>query len=386
MHLFLLRGLLLVFLGILIMSVNAQNTPPGVSDERFAKLARGVNLPFWFWYGEATPELREKRITDRELATLSSMGMTYVRVPIDLNFLLDETRPDLLKPDALAEFDTAMARILANNLAVIVEIHSTGENPGGVFSARLEDDPEFITLFAAFWQAFATHLATTTRPEMVFLEPMNEPVFYDSPEDWLPLQAQLIAAIHEVAPEFTVIATGARWSHLDTLITQTPLDDPNVIYNFHFYDPFVFTHQGATWGGDLVVPLRDVPYPSSPEAIAPLLESSNYGSEQRTALINYGNERWDKARLQQRLQAVADWAEQHHVRVICNEFGTYSVYAPMEDRVRWIQDVRETLEGFGFGWAMWEYDNTFGMVIIKSGIGIPTFHPMVVAALGLTLP
>jgi hypothetical protein len=375
----------MVMLWMLTSPALAQALPSGVSDARFAKLARGVNLPLWFWFGSEDAEQRDKRITDRELATLKIMGITHVRLPINLNFLLDASRPDLLNPTHLAEFDRALARIFAQDLAVIVDIHSTGDNPGGVFSARLEDDPEFITLFAAFWQSFAQHLAQTVSPEMVFLEPMNEPVFYDHPEKWLPLQAQLISAIHEVAPELTVIATGARWSNLDTLVAQTPLDLPNVIYNFHFYEPHIFTHQGASWAGSMVMPLRDVPYPSSPEAIAPLLRLYN-GAEQRGALTQYGSERWNRELIRERMQAAADWAAQHNVRVICNEFGTYSVYAPMQDRILWIQDVRETLESFGFGWTMWEYDDSFGMVIIKSGTGVPTFHPMVVAALGLELP
>ncbi len=377
--------MLVVLIFIMTSSLLAQDLPSGVSDDRFAKLARGVNLPLWFWFGSEDAAQRDKRITDRELATLKIMGLTHVRLPINLNFLLDETRPDLLNPAGIRELDRALARILAQDLAVIVDIHSTGENQGGVFSARLEDDPEFIGLYASFWQSFAQHLAETVSPEMVFLEPMNEPVFYDNPEKWLPLQEQLLTAIHAVTPEFTVIATGARWSNLDTLIVQMPLAMPNVIYNFHFYEPFVFTHQGASWAGSLVIPLRDVPYPSSPEAVEPVLRLYN-GAEQRGALIQYGNERWNREFIQQRMQAAADWAAQHNVRVICNEFGTYSVYAPMEDRVQWIQDVRETLESFGFGWTMWEYDDSFGMVIIKSGTGIPTFHPMVVAALGLELP
>src|SRR5256884_7217523 len=45
------------------------------------------------------------------------------------------------------------------------------------------------------------------------------------------------------------------------------LRDPNIIYNFHFYDPHVFTHQGANWSTNFVHYLKDLPYPSTPENV-----------------------------------------------------------------------------------------------------------------------
>ena len=43
-----------------------------------------------------------------------------------------------------------------------------------------------------------------------------------------------------------------------------PLHDSNVIYNFHFYEPFLFTHQGAldepgdTWRNRIILGVREV--------------------------------------------------------------------------------------------------------------------------------
>jgi hypothetical protein len=56
---------------------------------------------------------------------------------------------------------------------------------------------------------------------------------------------------------------GARWSDNDDLVFQEPLHDPNVIYNFHFYEPHIFTHQGATWSAYYWHWLRGLKYPSN---------------------------------------------------------------------------------------------------------------------------
>jgi len=45
----------------------------------------------------------------------------------------------------------------------------------------------------------------------------------------------------------SILATGVQWSNLDTLLELKPLKDHNIIYNFHFYEPHIFTHQGASW-------------------------------------------------------------------------------------------------------------------------------------------
>ena len=85
---------LLVLLGVLLVTslVGAQES--GVSAARFARLARGVNLPNWFW---PTPEsFVEDYYDEVDFALIHDMGLTAVRLPIHLDFLLDESSDDLL--------------------------------------------------------------------------------------------------------------------------------------------------------------------------------------------------------------------------------------------------------------------------------------------------
>lgn len=375
-------ALVLIVLALPAPATRAQQ--PGVSDGRFARLARGINLTGWFWYAPPTLEEVDAVYTADDFALIHDLGFTYVRVPFDMGFLLDEADPDLLNDETLAVFDRGLDRILAADLAVIVDLHSTSlaDSDASVYSGALEQDDAYVETFIAFWQSLAGHLSVRD-PEYVFVEPMNEPVFEDNPARWPPMQERIVAAIREVAPEVTILATGALWSGIDTFLTLEPLDDPNLVYNFHFYEPFLFTHQGATWGWDVVAPLRDVPYPSNPEALAPLVDDAPT-AEIANYLRWYGEERWDAASIDARIGEVAAWAEQHEVRVICNEFGAYGDYAPVDDRVTWIRDTRTALEHYGFGWAMWDYDQGFGLVLRTGSTTI--VDEAVAGALGLTVP
>ena len=103
---------------------------------------------------------------------------------------------------------------------------------------------------------------------------MNEPEVND-PYRWAGIQARAAAAIREVAPHNTIIATGPNWSGIADLLTQHPLPDGNVIYNFHFYEPHEFTHQGASWGGACWIYTHDIPCPATENSMDDLAQAGS---------------------------------------------------------------------------------------------------------------
>jgi hypothetical protein len=129
--------------------------------------------------------------------------------------------------------------------------------------------------------------------------------------------------------------------------------------------------------------LRDIPYPSTPEAVAPkLFEEPN--AAYRYYLNEYGLDRWDGVRVASEIRFAAEWGGAHHVPVWCGEFGVYRPYANPAMRARWIRDVRTALESNKIGWAMWDYCGDFG-VVTKSGDGA-TPDVKILDALGLRAP
>ena len=183
------------------------------------------------------------------------------------------------------------------------------------------------------------------------------------------------------APGHTLMTSGPNWGGIDGLRRLRVLDDPNVVYSFHCYDPFPFTHQGATWSGDDVKPLRGVPYPSSPESVAPLLDGLADHPASRATLERYGRERWDRARLAARFGLAVEWGRRHGVPLYCGEFGVYPKVALPEDRARWFADFGAVLSGEGVGWAVWGWDEGFGLDR-RMRDGRPAVDPVVARALG----
>jgi endoglucanase len=330
---------------------------------RAERLRRGINASEWFAqvYDKRgyTPEHFQAWTTPEDIALIKSMGFDHVRLSVNPQPMFNEHEADKIPADYLGYLDAAVKMILDHGLAVVIDLH-----PESDFKARLAKDDEFVERFADFWRALAGHYSTWD-VNRVFLEIMNEPEFTDRYR-WLGVQVKLAAAIRGGAPAHTIIAAGARWSDDDDLVFQEPLHDPNVIYNFHFYEPHIFTHQGATWSAYYWHWLRGLKYPSSPETaerVAALVPDET----ERLQVIRYGHDHWDAARIESEMKQAAEWARRRGVPLVCNEFGVYREHADPEDRAAWLHDVRTALERNGIGWAMWDYSGSFGVVTKKDG-------------------
>jgi aryl-phospho-beta-D-glucosidase BglC (GH1 family) len=323
-------------------------------EARMQTLRRGVNLSHWFAQAPVSPARLQTTIVADDVQRIRRMGFDHVRLPVDPEILAPGGTFDAPDEDVLYYLEDGVRLLLDGGLAVIVDLH-----PEEAFKRRLETEPAVLDQTARLWSLLARRLASYD-PDRLFLEAMNEPGFPD-PGRWAATQRRLVAGIREGAPAHTIIATGHGWSGVEHLEALEPLADPNIVYSFHFYDPHVFTHQGATWDRAAVVALRDVPYPSTPALVAPLL-GRVADPESRAALLKYGEQRWDAQTIDAAIARAESWMRRYRVRVLCDEFGVYRPAAPQDDRARWLRDVRTSLEARGIGWTAWDYAGGFGVV------------------------
>jgi aryl-phospho-beta-D-glucosidase BglC (GH1 family) len=361
---------------MLAAEAEGASPPEGVSDARFGRLACGINLSHWFAQsprGDYSREHLTTYNTERDLDLIARMGFSHVRLTLNPKAISDAPEGLPFHAERLALLDAAVAGFLARHVAVVVDLH-----PDDNFKTPLAKDDAAVERLVAFWRALAAHFAGTD-PERVFFEVMNEPVIPDAAR-WNAVQKQVLAAMRASAPRHTLIATGPRWSSVDELEKVEPVADRNVVYNFHCYEPFRFTHQGATWAGDWVKGLKNAPYPSNPEAVAGVLADLP-DEKARENMIQYGKENWNAEKIDAVIARAAAWGKKKGVPLTCNEFGVYRKVAPTEARLRWIRDVRTALEKHHIGWAMWDYAGGFSVVVEKDGRRVP--DPATLESLGL---
>jgi aryl-phospho-beta-D-glucosidase BglC (GH1 family) len=344
---------------------------------RAGHLKRGINASEWFAQSpNGYSAARTNRFTDaQDIALIARLGFDNVRLSIDATPLEQSPRgADGLNDEFLSRLDKAVDTMLANGLAVEIDLH-----PEESYKLPLRTGDNAVDRLTMLWRRLAAHYATRD-PERVFFEIMNEPEVNDAYR-WAGIQARVAAAIREAAPHNTIIATGPNYSDIVDLLAMHPLSDGNVIYNFHFYDPHEFTHQGAGWGEAWWSYTHNIPYPATESTMAELIKEVPDAAS-RYRLEGYWLNHWDEHRMRLLIDEAAEWGHANGVPLICNEFGAYREHTDEQSRMNWIRDVRTALEADGIGWTMWDYRGGFGVVWKQDGQPAKV-DEKVVEALGL---
>ena len=345
---------LLFIASLWILTVSQGLCAQGVTFERAAELQHGINLSGWFASSSDLSTQHFENFTNAtDLKAIHAMGFDFVRLGIAPELIERHGQVEPARPEALAQLDRAVQEALDNQLAVMLCVFSDDDFKHNLSTDHGLDD------FVQLWRILAAHFAEADH-DRVFYELMNEPEVQD-PYRWMGIQARLVEAIRQLDTDHTIVATAANYSSLGDLLQLEPLRDANVIYNFHFYEPYQFTHQGASWGADDWIYYTDIPYPATPATLTGQMKKVP-GDLARYSLYLYGVGGWNKESIAGRIAFAAAWARERNVPLICNEFGAYRETADPASRARWIGDVRSALEANHIGWAMWDYRGNFGVV------------------------
>ena len=308
-------------------------------------LARGVNAANWFTH-RGDPRLAPGWPEAADFAQMRKLGLRHTRVLFDPQWLqMNAAHPRF--------FDTGIRQALDAGLLVILAMQPPAEH-----KLRMLKDDAAVEELAAQWKQVAAAFAQVPVDRLVF-EVLNEPEIEDVSRA-MAVQERLIAAVREVTPGRVIAVGGAHFSDIADLSALTPLSLPGVIYSFHFYEPHNFTHQGATWGWPMWMVLRDMPYPSSETALAPVLPTLTPIA--RTHADWYGKQGWNKAKLAEFVDQAAAWSKQHRVPVWCSEFGVLRDSAPAASRRAWLTDTRSLFESSGIAWTYFDWWGHFGLV------------------------
>ena len=343
---------------------------------RAQHLRHGINASEWFAQAQDYSAVRTDKYTDAaDIALMARLGFDHVRISIDADALEHwPTNAEGLNADFVARLDKAVDAVLANGMAVEIDVH-----PDEAFKDALRTSDSGVDRLVMLWMKLARHYAGYD-PEHVFFEILNEPEVRDAYR-WEGIQQRVAAAIRAAAPKQTILAAGDNWSDIWDLAALHPLADGNVIYNFHFYEPHEFTHQGAAWGEWWWRYTHGVQYPSDESQMDAILAETP-DAVSRYKMKRYFMDHWDAHRMKMLMDEAAAWGKANHVPVTCNEFGALRDHMDTQSRMNWIRDVRTAMEEDGIGWTMWDYRGGFGVVWKQDGQPAKV-DEQVVEALGL---
>ena len=346
---------LLLILLIAAQFAEAQN----VAQKRAERLGLGMNLSYLdhWWEGSknknysdfATLEKASKR--EKMFADIKKAGFKTVRIPIDFGAWANYEKPYKWEnKEGLKIADSFVKWAAANDLNTIIDLHHT-EFDGKVEGAA--DTDRIVWL----WSEIAKRYKNTNS-ERVFFEIRNEP--HDiSAEDWRAQAEAVIKTVRQIAPEHTLIVGFHDWNSRAALIDSKPFDDSNIIYTFHYYDPFLFTHQGATWSNEGLKLMKNIPFPSAKNE--KIEKPEEVKGQWVGGLIDSYEEDSKSEKMFADLKLAKDWSTKNNVPIFVGEFGSFSKYATPEDRCRHAAVVYSALGKLNIPNAWWEWDDSFNM-------------------------
>ena len=111
--------------------------------------------------------------------------------------------------------------------------------------AKFFYDEALQARFMKLWRQIAERFKDY--PEQVAFEPLNEVVLAEVKDAWNDIVTRYIQMIRSISPKAYIIVGGVCYNNvLSVPLLDVPIDD-RIVYNFHCYEPLIFTHQGAYW-------------------------------------------------------------------------------------------------------------------------------------------
>lgn len=328
-------------------ALQAQSSTNSPAHKTAALYRRGVN------FGNHLEMVRfnEDRYTESDYTRVKAAGFDHIRIPIGWHHHTGAAPDFTVQPEFFGVVDRMVARARVAGLRVIFNVHHFDE---------LTSDPWSQTnKFCAIWRQVAGHYRDGN--DIVF-ELLNEPKDKATAEVMNVIWAQGIDTIRKVAPERTIMVGTAGWNNTDTLDgLKLPDAERNLIVTVHCYEPFLFTHQGASWAGNDPM-TTGIKFPGPPDApITKNPKSTNRWVEKWIADYNTSptekNPSSAKA-FRSRLEKAAKWARDHGRPVYVGEFGAIKL-ADSKSRANYDRAMIQTCEELGLGWAAWDWNAMF---------------------------
>ena len=323
----------IVFVDAIYLSTGTTNPIGSESWNLLRSLGKGFNLSNWleaYWLMpfNAFPEVSV--YTREHFALMSNLGFSHVRCPVTFERLAGPG------PDYTINFDQVTFDLLDSTitwcqdygLKLIITNHHGFDITNQNYTASTE---RLIAIWTQIMQQYG-HLD----PGSTLFELYNEAISVSNSNLKLVFEA-ILSSIRPSYPNHTFIIGANGYNSGQGLITFNPVDDPRIIYTFHNYDPYFFTHQGMSWTNPPYFSPRSFPIDNEVAEIRSLFRS------------------------------VAAWSDAFDLPVYLGEFGV-AISADETSRCNYIELLTHLSDSLEMPYAYWgAFQGTDGFGFIPGG-------------------
>lgn len=321
----------------------------------FKGYQKGINLGGWLSQCNYTIERYETFITEEDFKRFSKWDIDHVRIPVDYPLLEEEDGTPTSY--GMMYLQRAVDWCEKYNLNMILDLHKAA---GYFFNNREEQrffyDDDLRERFYALWMRLAQAFGKYS--DRIAFELLNEVTEPKYSKPWNEIANECIRRIRTVAPD-TYILVGSYWNNsIDSMKDLDMPYDDKIVYNFHCYDPFLFTHQGASWSWGMPLDFRMNFGATKQEYIEAQKKLGLFDG-----FMSYApNEVIDKTFFEWRFERAAKLAEERGVMLYCGEYGVINNADPHET-LEWYKAINAAFKKYSIGRACWSYKHmSFGLV------------------------
>ncbi|MEW6158865.1 MAG: glycoside hydrolase family 5 protein [Verrucomicrobiota bacterium] len=324
------------------------NSPAHLAARQFR---RGVNLGNYL----EVPKGQNWGVTfaPEEVRRMRAEGFDHLRVPIGWHHYTGPAPEFKIEKAIFDKADEVVTNALAAGLAVLINIHHFD-----AFTTNPEAETERL---AAIWRQVAAHYAE--QPNALAFELINEPKDAAKTTVMNPIYARLIREIRRTNPKRTLFVGPGQWNQVSELKNLVlPAEDNNLIVTVHCYDPFLFTHQGATWAGP-DTKVKGIQFPGPPPQPLTPDPALKLNPWVVNWIARYNADPADKnpsgpSAFEEKLKLARAWSDYYGRPVHVGEFGCFTSADP-KSRANFYAAFRRVLDEQKLGWAMWDWSAGF---------------------------
>lgn len=313
-----------------------------------APFHKGVNFSYWLNF--KNPEAPDACFMHKQdFLNVKSLGADVIRLPMYLEHFCSADNGWKIPDYFFGCLDNFVAWAKELELTVIFDFH----NNTVVGSQTPENIEETLI---PIWTQIASKYKDSY--EKIVFEIYNEP--HEIKLDiWGQALTNTIKAIRKIDTKHYLVAGGGDWNSFESLTQLPEFDDDKIIYTFHFYEPHLFTHQGAGWSG--MARITGIPFPYNKDKMPacpenPTEREASFFSKE----YDYEHRGTEKA-IADYFDKFVQFSIERNAPIYCGEFGVHMPYADEQERTNWYTIVAKLLEERNIARTSWDYYGSFGL-------------------------
>lgn len=288
-------------------------------------------------------------ITENDIKYIAELGFDHVRVGFDQIVL--ESAPYVYREEIIELLKSFVFWCKKYGLTPVLNLHKAIGNYCDIAEdVTLLESAELQERFIAMWLKLEDVFSDD---RSVMFELLNEVRDVD-PKLWNDLAENTLKALRKKNGTRWIIIGSTCWNSPAKLADLRLYDDEYVIYTYHNYEPFEFTHQRGVLQSAPLYYNRKMEYPS--DDIERYRDFKRLVAGEIEPYPEY--EKIDIDFLRDKMKGAAEFAEKHPDKILwLGEFGTIR-HADIGSRVNYMRDVISIAKESDIPYCVWNYLST----------------------------